>query len=330
MKQEKFESNYQSFWSEFESLVSDLDGKENLSYAKQSEIAIGDFSSAYRRVCNHLSIAKKRRYSARLINRLNYMVLKGHQHLYHRKTSFIYQSIQFILAEFPCCLRRNSAAFWTATSFFYLPAIVMLGLVLLHPEIIYSVMSPMQIADFETMYNPSLDKIGRERQSDTDLAMFGYYIYNNIGIAFQTFASGLLLAVGSLFYLVYNGVLIGSLSAHIVAINYEVTFFPFIVGHGSFELTAITIAGAAGIKLGVAVLYPQNLSRIASLQQASEESIKLIIGAAIMLLFAAFIEAYWSSITTIAPIVKYSVGAALWVLVFVYLSFSGRGSRFES
>jgi uncharacterized membrane protein SpoIIM required for sporulation len=330
MKQEQFEYNYQSFWHEFESLISSLEGQEGLIKDKHPKCDIGDFSASYRRICNHLAIAKKRRYSARVINRLNYMVLKGHQHLYQRKTSFTYHAIQFILAEFPCCLRRNAAAFWTATSVFYLPGLVMFALVLFNPEIIYSVMSPMQLADFETMYNPALDKIGRERQSDTDLAMFGYYIYNNIGIAFQTFASGMLLAVGSLFYLVLNGVLMGSLSAHIVAINYEITFFPFVVGHASFELTAITIAGAAGIKLGVSVLCPQNLSRIASLKQASEESIKLVIGAAIMLLFAAFIEAYWSSITSMAPFIKYSVGAGLWSLVIVYLVFAGRGSRFES
>jgi len=217
-----------------------------------------------------------------------------------------------------------------ATAVFYLPAIVMFALIQLNPELIYSVISPMQLSDFETMYDPGLDKIGRERQADTDLAMFGYYIYNNIGIAFQTFASGLLLAVGAMFYLVFNGVLIGSLAAHIVSINYEVTFFPFIVGHGSFELTAITIAGAAGIKLGWSIISPKNLSRLSSLRQASEESINLIIGAAIMLLFAAFIEAYWSSISSVEPMIKYAVGAELWDLVAFYLVYAGKGSRFES
>tara|TARA_R110001592_G_scaffold59905_4_gene182062 strand:+ start:13147 stop:14139 length:993 start_codon:yes stop_codon:yes gene_type:complete len=330
MKQEQFELRYQDFWSHFELLISGLDSKNGIDEDRQAVSDLGQFSSAYRRVCNHLAIAKKRRYSARIINRLNYMVMKGHQHLYQRKTAFLFQAIQFVLAEFPCCLRRNAFVFWVATAIFYLPAILMFALVLLNPELIYSVLSSMQLTEYEAMYDPVLDKIGRERQSDTDLAMFGYYIYNNIGIAFQTFASGLLLAVGAIFYLVFNGVLIGSLAAHIVSINYEVTFFPFIVGHASFELTAITIAGAAGIKLGLSVLSPKNLSRLASLRQASEESIKLIIGAAIMLLFAAFIEAYWSSINSLAPMIKYSVGAVLWALVCFYLAFAGKGSRFES
>lgn len=330
MKQEQFEHRYQDFWFQFETCISDLDAKKNVNEDAQSGLKSGEFSSAYRRVCNHLAIAKKRRYSARIINRLNYMVMKGHQHLYQRKTYFVFQAIQFILAEFPCCLRRNASVFWIATAIFYIPCILLFALVYFNPEMVYSVVSPMQLSDFETMYNPSLDKIGRERQSDTDLAMFGHYISNNIGIAFQTFASGLLLSVGSMFYLVFNGVFFGTLAAHIVLIDYEITFFPFIIGHCSFELTAITIAGAAGIKLGASLISPKNLSRLESLRQASEESIKLILGAGIMLLFAAFIEAYWSSMTSIAPSIKYAVGAVLWLLVVVYLVYAGRGSRFES
>ncbi len=330
MKQEQFEQSYQNFWAELEATIAQLEKSDSDEGTDVKALPLDAFPSAYRRVCNHLAIAKKRRYSARVIKRLNYLVLKSHQHLYQRKTNYFYHSVQFVLAEFPCCLRRNAAYFWAATGLFYLPGFIVFALVLFHPEFVYSFMSPMQILDFEAMYDPTLEKLGRERQSDTDFAMFGYYIYNNIGIAFQTFASGLLAAVGSMFYLVYNGVLIGGVSGHILVVDYGETFFPFIVGHGSFELTAITIAGAAGMKLGVSILAPQNLSRLESLKKASQDGIKLIIGAALMLLFAAFIEAYWSSIKSFEPYVKYGVGAALWVLVIVYLYRAGRGSYFES
>ena len=329
MKQEQFENQYKEFWAQFESVLLRLEEKPNNPTDIPSQ-ELETFTSSYRRLCNHLAIAKKRRYSARVIDHLNVLVLKAHSQLYQRKTSFLYRSVRFVLAEFPSCVRRNAKTFWAATAVFYLPGLLMFGAILQYPELIYSVMSPLQLADFETMYNPDLAKLGRERQSDTDLVMFGYYIYNNIGIAFQTFASGLLFTFGTLFYLIFNGVLIGSLSAHIISLEYQVTFFPFIVGHGSFELTAITIAGAAGLKLGLSLLAPGDFTRLESLKNASREAITLIIGAAVMLLFAAFIEAFWSSMTSVPPMVKYLVGGFLWAVVIAYLALAGRRRSLES
>ncbi|WP_331351678.1 stage II sporulation protein M, partial [Cellvibrio sp. UBA7671] len=82
------------------------------------------------------------------------------------------------------------------------------------------------------------------RESSTNIEMFGFYISNNIGVSFRTFASGILFGVGSIFFLVYNGLLMGAVSGHLTNAGFTETFFTFVVGHGSFELTAICISGA--------------------------------------------------------------------------------------
>ncbi len=127
--------------------------------------------------------------------------------------------------------------------------------------------------------------------------MFGFYIMNNIGIAFQTFASGVLLGLGSLFFLLFNGLMIGSVAGHLTQIGYVQTFWPFVIGHGAFELTAITFAGAAGLKLGWALLAPGRLTRGEALRLAARRSVQLIAGVIVLLLLAAFTEACWSSIS---------------------------------
>jgi len=154
--------------------------------------------------------------------------------------------------------------------------------------------------------------------------MFGFYIYNNIGIAFKCFATGLFAGIGSLFMLAYNGLVLGGVSGHLTSLGYTETFYPFVVGHGSFELTAIVFSGAAGLKLGFALLSPGAYSRVKALQFAAADAINIMYGVFIMLLIAAFIEAFWSSSSIMPNPVKYAVGAALWGLVYYYCFFYAR------
>lgn len=71
----------------------------------------------------------------------------------------------------------------------------------LEDSLIYSLVSPEQVREFEAMYDPAQRKLGRERGSDSDLLMFGYYIKHNISIAFRTFSGGILFGVGTVFSL---------------------------------------------------------------------------------------------------------------------------------
>jgi uncharacterized membrane protein SpoIIM required for sporulation len=98
------------------------------------------------------------------------------------------------------------------------------------------------------------------------------------------------------------------------------------VGHGSLELTAIVLAGSAGLSLGWSVVSPGNRTRVASLQAAGRDVAVIAFGAAAMLLLAAGIEAFWSG-SSIPSSVKRGVGAALWTIVLVYLALFGRVAK---
>jgi uncharacterized membrane protein SpoIIM required for sporulation len=113
------------------------------------------------------------------------------------------------------------------------------------------------------------------------------YIFNNVRIGFQTFASGLLFGLGAIFYLLYNGLFIGTITGHIVHSGLATNFFSFTSGHSAFELTAICLAGAAGLKLGYALVAPGQLTRGAALRAAATDAITLVAGVAGMLLIAA-------------------------------------------
>lgn len=338
MKQAAFESRYQATWLAFEKRLSielPRSGKSNHGDDRELEPEAGlksggadevdlSFSEAYRLICNHYALAQQRGYSLSLLDYLNDLSMRGHGVLYRSKVNFRYRLIQFLLFDFPQAVREEWKLVLSAGLLFYIPLIGMVVGISIFPELAYSVFSPEQISSIETMYDPSAEHIGRERESETDLAMFGFYIRNNIGIGFQTVVTGIIGGAGSLFYLIYNGLSIGTAAGHLIQLGYHRPFIGFVAGHSAFELTGIVFAGAAGLKIGFSLLFPGRLRRLSSLTRAVAESVTLIYGVILMLLIAAFVEAFWSSNGSIDFTVKVSVGVGTWCIVLCYFILLGR------
>jgi len=210
-----------------------------------------------------------------------------------------------------------------ATALFLLPGIALVLLVEIDPTISAQVLGENQVLQFESMYEPDSERVGRPREAEVDTLMFGFYVRNNIGVAFRSFASGIFFGVGSAFFLVYNGIFLGAAAGHINQVGYFSTFYPFVIGHGSFELTAIVLAGAAGMRMGFALIRPGRKSRKRALQAAARTGIRIVYGAAAMLLVAALLEAFWSPNGAIPNSVKYAAGSFLWLSVIGYFLFAG-------
>lgn len=319
MKQSLFENRHKAEWERFALALERLErGKDTAQVAT--------FPKAYRRLCQHLALAQERGYSSFLIDSLQQQVLRGHQQLYRHRSQLGANLLGFVLGGFPR-LVREEWRFVLAAGVLFFGSLIGFGiLVYLFPELIYNLIPADQVREMQGMYDPVAGHLGRsaERAASEDWVMFGYYIMHNIGIAFQTFAGGLLAGVGSAFFLLYNGLIIGAVAGHLTEIGFGPTFWSFVIGHGAFELTAIALAGAAGLKLGWALIAPGRLTRGEALRLAARRSVLLVCGVMLFLLIAAFIEAYWSSRTAVTPLTKYLVGTGLWLGVAIYLLFTGR------
>lgn len=322
MKQRLFECHHEAEWQAFTTQLDALERGEKLTGA-------ADFPAAYRRLCQQLAVARSRGYSDHSIAHLQQLALRGHQQLYRHRSPLIGRLLGFVLGGFARLVRLEWRSVLAASGLFYGSLLGAGLLVYLFPELVYSFVAPEQVTQMEAMYDPDARRLGRfgERGTGDDWLMFGYYVMNNIGIAFQTFAGGLLFGLGSLFYLLFNGLTIGAVAGHLSGIGYHQPFWSFVIGHGAFELTAITLAGAAGLKLGWALIAPGRNSRMQALKLAARTAIRLVAGATLLLLVAAFIEAYWSSVTYVGASTKYLVGALLWLLVGLYLWRSGRSAH---
>ncbi len=315
----QFEAQYQSEWDELQSLLT------NLSFRTRKTPVSGErLASLYRRACEQLALARARSYPAHIVERLNQLTSDAHQVIYQRQEFGLDRLRRMIAVDFPRAVRAHAAYVWLATAMFLIPMLLLGVLVYFNPELILSMVEPTTAAEYERMYADDAESIGRRRDAESDWIMFGFYIRNNISIGFQCFASGLFAGVGSLFFLAFNGAFIGGVAGYLTERGLSSTFYSFVVTHGAFELTAIVLSGAAGLRIGHALISPGRRSRREALVVAARESIVIVYGVAGLLLIAAAIEAFWSSARWIPLPLKYSVAAACWIMVLGYLWRQGR------
>lgn len=327
MRQEQFVARHQAEWAAFESWLQARGGSARRARHERNNgvLTDEDVPARYRRICQHLALARRRGYSPVVVDRLQALMQQGHGVLYRTPPPRWQHAVRFLLADFPRLVRSEAGCMTVAAVVFVVPLVLMFLLLQVRPELVYSLASPEQVAMYERMYDPSDARHALGRESGSDWQMFGVYIWNNISIGLRTFAGGLLAGVGALFVLVVNGVGIGTVFGHLQQIGYGDPLWRFVCGHAPFELTAIVLAGGAGLRLGLGLIAPGRRRRVDALAHAGAKGARLCLGVAFMLLVAAFIEAFWSSTQSIPATVKYSVSGVLWTLVAVWLGFGGRG-----
>lgn len=323
MRQLFFEEQHRPFWQAFEQDLQQFESKR----VTPAPAKITAFMQDYRTVCHHLALANDRHYSGGLTDYLQYLCERAHQVLYSsQKTSLAARFSAFVRRDFPQAVRAEKKLVWLAHALFYVPLMAAFLLVAFLPESsdkVAGLGGGEGLAEaYEEMRQQYEDRTNREAWQNW--VMFAYYVWNNISIAFQSFGSGILFGLGTVYVTVFNGWVIGGAMGYMVHQPAGPAFFSFVGAHGAFELTGIVLAAAGGLRLGAALLRPQGLSRRDALRIQGKQAVMLMNGAFLMLFIAALIEGFWSPLTSIPMWLKYAVAAVLWLLVYAYLLFAGR------
>lgn len=313
-------------WQEFEKLLAAASqrGWKPVD-AEQAE----RFSQLYREVCHDLSLVQSRGWGQRLTRYLNGLVSRGHNSFYSTDP-FPWGAIgRFLGMGFPRLFRRNISYFVAACLLFFGPFAVTWAVVQRDPDLALRVVPLEQLQMAQAMY-PKVDPAeagssfkGASERLDSRNEMAGFYTKHNAGIAFDCFGRGVAFGLGTIYTLLFNGIFLGTTFGYLVGTGHGTRLLLFAISHGSFELVAIAVAGAAGLMLGDSLLRPGQRTRLESLRDRGLEAVQLALGAGVMLFVAALIEAYWSP-SDIPDALKVSGGVCLWLLVIVYLSTAGR------
>jgi uncharacterized membrane protein SpoIIM required for sporulation len=229
--------------------------------------------------------------------------------------------VELFARGFPRAVRENWRGLALSTALFFVPFFVGLAGSLASPELVAEILPAPMLDGMARAYEKGF---AAGRDAGTDAAMTGFYVFNNVGIAFRCFATGVLFGLGSLFFLVYNGLVTGTVAGWVTAAGHGANIFTFMSGHAPWELGAIVIAGGAGLQMGWSLVATGGLTRTGSLRRAAPSLIAQVLGAAAMLFVAALVEGWWSPSSAPAP-AKWAFSAASAIAIALYLALAGRG-----
>ena len=157
-------------------------------------------------------------------------------------------------------------------------------------------------------------------KQDGALNMFFKIGINNIRVGLMSFLSGLVFAVGALFMIVFNGIMVGVFQYFFISKGLFLDSALTIWMHGTFEISAIIIAGGAGLVLGRGVVFPGTYTRMQSLRLSARAGIRIMVGVVMLLFFAAVIESFITRLTEMNDLIRGGLILFMGGLVIYYFA----------
>lgn len=303
-------------WQRLEDLLEMLRGS-SLRYLSKTEVR--EFGELYRRAATDLAIARAETRDPKLINYLNSLVIRAHGKVYRSEGEGVSIVRRFFAHELPREIRDSSRYSLTAFAVFLIFGVLSFALCNYDPEFgtTIGLDSIRMAAESNLKWWEDLNAANQIGSSEI--------LTNNIRVAFLAFALGALFGVGTLYILLMNGVIIGGVLGVCYRANpaFGNDLVTFMVAHGVMELTAIFLAGGAGMMIGYALIDPGDLTRGQALKKAGQRATKIVIGCAVILFITGLIEGFLSP-SGVAPVIKYATGILTGLLFFAYVLLAGR------
>ena len=284
--------------------------------------AIARVAALYRALSADVVACRGARYTPDLALYLDGLAARAHDALYSASAFRSGGLWALVARDFPRAVRNNARFLALAAALLFLPWAIGQAGAMLTPTFATSVLPRGTLDAMAKSYGEGFSG-GRAAGEATGMA--GFYVYNNVGIAFRCFATGIFFGLGSIFFLVYNGLVMGTVTGYVLSAGHG-SILTFMCGHAPFELTAILISGAAGIQMGYSLVATGGETRLGSLRAASPGVVRQVLGAALMLAIAAIIEGFWSP-SSAPDVAKWAVAGAFTIAVTLYFCFAGRAAR---
>lgn len=322
MTQLRFEQEHSARWAETEALLR----AARLRQWTPDQVRL---PGLYRQLCADLSLAQHRMYGARLCGRLNALVIDTREIISKGALLNRRRALTRFWSSCPLAVRREWRLFWLAMLLFWGPFFAFIIAAYHNERWIFAVLDESTMSSMDEMYGENSPVHHLREKFGSNFMMFAFYVEHNIGIGLRTIAGGVLATLGAVVSTALQGILLGAAFGYTHYQGNAERLYTFAAGHSSLELMGLVICGVAGMRLGMAVLNPGNLSRADALKVTAKQALPLIYGGPTLVFLAAFVEGFWSATDTPADM-KWMVGGLLWVLLGSWLLFAGRGGPDEA
>jgi uncharacterized membrane protein SpoIIM required for sporulation len=276
-----------------------------------------EFGLLYRQAAADLSAVRADHASGTLEEYLNQLLSRAHNRIYAGRRGGFGEVLRFMGRDYPRLFRRLFPYVAFAVLIFLAGALLGSLLTLARPQFMRLLLGPEMVATIEQhrMWTHSL--LSMKPQASSQI------LTHNISVCFITFATGIAAGVGTLYFMFFNGLLIGVIGTACARAHMALDLWSFVAAHGALELPSIFISGGAGLRLAAGLLFPGMLSRRDALAKAAGESIRLLAGVVPLLFVAGILEAFLSP--SGAPVaVKFTVCAVLLGGLCFWLTEGGR------
>lgn len=295
---------------------------------------LAELLSLYRSACSDLNRARSMTANPDLLGPLNQLVGRAYRFIYRgrpRARLWAGRLRRFFLRDVPATFRREEASVRRAALVLLAGAFLGMGAVVADRSAAELLVPPQM---FTASPRDRVEHIESEAERIDTLSKateFGSYLYtHNLQVSFLTFALGALTLIGGALLLFYNGVLLGAVAAAYLADGAGTFFVAWVGPHGALEVPSIIFAGAAGMRLGQALLFPGDQTRAAALRDAFRPVFHMLATTAVLLVCAGLIEGSFSQMSakSVRYPIKIAVAAALFASMCVWL-FAGRAAEEE-
>ncbi len=320
-------------WRQLEELAWQM---ESRGRRKMPAPTIVRFGTLYRAACADLALADAYQLPPNTVAYLHHLVGRAHNQLYRSRRFNVRLWAHELFVTVPRrlysdnCLRLAFFLFWS----------VFIGSLLLarsSPEFAKGMLGQEWLTGMEENFSEPLGTNPKDsgtmfrfdRNPNVNSFMAGYYIQHNTGIGLKCFAYGLLFGIGGLFATVYNAAALGASFGYMMTVPQRDNFFQFVTAHGPFELTAIVLSAAAGMRLGFALVHTGGLTRRESMRLAGREAMPTMGAAIAMFGLAALIEGFLSPSSAPYAIKAFVavLSSGLLMVYFILLGYPGEPAR---
>jgi uncharacterized membrane protein SpoIIM required for sporulation len=303
-------------WSKLQSLLNQS-AKAGLKSLSRSDLQ--ELSLLYRQTAADLAAIREDPGSVHFARYINQLLVRAHNTIYSGHKASPKAMLSFFWETYPAAFRRSAKHCLLATVIFAVAGLVGAVLTYQNPDFKVKLLGPQMVETIEKREMWTHSIVGIKPLASSAI------MTNNMSVGFMTFALGITAGLGTIYMMAFNGLMIGVIGMACWLSGMSVQLWSFVAPHGVLELPAIFIAGGAGLRIAQGLLFPGVLPRRDSLAQAGLEAVQLVLGTIPILIVAGLIEAFVSP-TGLPVALKFSMAAALFVLLGVYLLGTGRES----
>ncbi len=310
MREGQFIKQNQARWRSYEEPVEDPD----------------ELARRFTYLVDDLSYAKTFYPAGNTVRYINSLAANLYLSIYRNRTERSSRLITFWTTELPLIMYRYRRTLLAAFLFF--AAFVLMGVFssMYDQTFVRAILGDRYVNETERNIAAG-DPFGIYKQ-ESPFIMFVRIALNNIGVSFNCFLLGITCSVGTLYYLMSNGLMLGVFEHMFFRHGLGLQSILVVFIHGTLEIAALVIAGAAGIVLGNSILFPGTYTRLQSVRRGVKDGVKIMVGLIPVFTAAAFLEGYLTRHTGMPLVMSLAIlGISLSFVLFYYVIYPIRLQR---